>query len=57
MLHKYIQEVDLSNQIYEKRWGDLPLWGEVVDYIIGSESLFIDNTFRYYHESHKTLVN
>jgi hypothetical protein len=57
MLVKYVQEVDSSNQIYEKRWGDLPLWGEVVDYIVGTEKLFIDNTVKYFHGSHKIQVN
>ena len=57
MFYKYIQDVDSSNQIYEKRWGDLPLWGEVIDYILGTEYFFIDNTFKYYHGSHNIDIN
>jgi hypothetical protein len=57
MFFKYIQEVDSSNQIYEKRWGDLPLWGEAIDYILGTECFFIDTTFKYYHGSHNLHVN
>jgi hypothetical protein len=57
MFFKYIQEVDSSNQIYEKRWGDLPLWGEAIDYILGTECFFIDATFKYYHGSHILHVN
>jgi hypothetical protein len=57
ILDKYIQEVDSSNQIYEKRWGDLPLWGEAIDYILGNDCFFIDNTFTYYHGSHNVSVN
>ena len=57
ILLKYIQEIDFSNKIYENRWGDLPLWGEVIDYITGKESIFIDNTIKYYHASHCMQVN
>ena len=57
MFYKYIQHVDSSNQIYEKRWGDLPLWGEAIDYILGTDGLFIDKTFTYYHGSHNSHVN
>jgi hypothetical protein len=57
MYCKYIQHVDSSNQIYEKRWGDLPLWGEVIDYIFGTEYFFIDNNFKYHHGSHNSNIN
>jgi hypothetical protein len=57
MLQKYIQEIDNSNMIYERRWGDLPLWGEVICYIIGYPMLFIDNTIQYFHGSHNLAIN
>ena len=43
--------------IYKRRWGDLPLWGEVIFYIFGNESLYINSKLKYYHESHKLNVN
>ena len=56
-LEKYVQLVDESNKIYTHRWGDLPLWGEVVDYITGKNSIKIDCNMRYYHATHDKYVN
>jgi hypothetical protein len=56
-LFQYIQSVDESQMIYKRRWGDLPLWGEVIFYIFGDESLYITPKLKYYHESHKLNVN
>jgi hypothetical protein len=56
LLKKYIHEVDESNKIYSQRWGDLPLWGEAIDYVLGKDELLIDS-LSYYHESHHSYVN
>jgi hypothetical protein len=53
----YIQAVDHSNHIYQRRWGDLPLWGEVITYILGDDALILDTTLQYYHISHGICVN
>lgn len=53
----YRNEIDKSNMIYERRWGDLPLWGEVIYYIFGSDQLKIDDRIKYFHGSHGRLVN
>jgi len=53
----YVKNIDLSNMIYERRWGDLPLWGEVIHYIFEKNTLLIDNNIKYYHESHRRQVN
>jgi hypothetical protein len=57
ILQLYIKEVDDSNMIYARRWGDLPLWGEVLHYILGNEALLVDSSIKYYHDSHKCRVN
>ena len=57
MLTEYIKTVDLSDNIYRYRWGDLPLWGEVIYYIFGMESVLLDPNIKYYHESHGAMVN
>lgn len=57
LFQKYINEVDSSNMIYKRRWGDLPLWGEVIQYIFGKDTLKVDNTIKYYHGSHSMYVN
>jgi hypothetical protein len=57
LFQKYVNEVDISNKIYERRWGDLPLWGEVIEYIFGQGTILVDKTIKYYHESHNLQVN
>jgi len=57
LLGEYIQTVKDSNMIYKQRWGDLPLWGEAIHYILGDDSLLIDTTLKYFHGSHNKCVN
>jgi hypothetical protein len=57
ILHNYQMEVSNSNFIYQYRWGDLPLWGEVIYYIFGDISLLLDENLIYFHESHDKNVN
>lgn len=54
---KYAKEIDGSEMIYKRRWGDLPLWGEVIYYIFGDDTLIIDPDIKYFHESHRIGVN
>lgn len=54
---KYIRAVDESSHIYHHRWGDLPLWGEVITYILGEHAMKVDPTIQYYHGSHYRHVN
>lgn len=56
-LKKYMKEVDNSNNIYIYRWGDLPLWGEVINYFYDKKDIFIYNRINYYHGSLNTYVN
>ena len=53
----YRNEIDSSDMIYKRRWGDLPLWGEVIYYIFGDESLNTNNSIKYFHGSHRYQVN
>lgn len=57
LLRKYIRHVEKSNRIYSHRWGDLPLWGEVVHYLLPPHSLRIDKRIVYYHGSHSRKTN
>ena len=57
MFQKYMNEVDKRGMIYKRRWGDLPLWGEVIYYIFGMETCFQEKQINYYHQSHNTGVN
>ena len=57
LFQKYRDDLDKSDMIYKRRWGDLPLWGEAIYYIFGEDSLMVDNTIKYFHESHNAYVN
>jgi hypothetical protein len=57
IFQKYKTAIDASNMIYERRWGDLPLWGEVIYYIFGSDTLNVDKNIKYFHQSHNGSVN
>jgi len=54
---QYVSAIDASDMIYKMRWGDLPLWGEAIHYIFGSETAKIDRNIRYFHASHSSYVN
>lgn len=57
LLHKYIKDIDNSNGIYIYRWGDLPLWGEVIKVIYQDKLCYLSREIKYYHDSHKMKVN
>jgi len=57
LIQKYIKEVKLSNCIYKFRWGDLPLWGEVLFYLCDPSSYIKTNKIKYFHGSHKVQIN
>ena len=54
---KYVWAMDASDKIYSHRWGDLPLWGEVLQLFIPKNEY---NTrfahISYYHGSHNQNV-
>jgi hypothetical protein len=52
-LFKFIEKVKYSKNIFIYRWGDLPLWGEVLRYLFDSQSYSSMPEFSYYHGSHK----
>ena len=57
LLYDYINSVKLSKGIYYYRWGDLPLWGEILYYFYSDNKYTIDKTIQYHHGSHKTNIN
>jgi hypothetical protein len=56
ILMKYIEAVKLSDNIYIYRWGDLPLWGEVLFYFCNPNTYCKINTIKYFHGSHNIYV-
>lgn len=57
LFQEYRKKVDANEMIYKRRWGDLPLWGEVIYYIFGEDTMKIDTTIQYFHGSHNCDVN
>jgi hypothetical protein len=57
LLFKYIKEIDNSNNIYIFRWGDLPLWGEVLFYMYKKDEYLCTPIIKYYHGSHNLYIN
>jgi hypothetical protein len=54
---KFLKMVDDCGCIYSNRWGDLPIWGVVLDTIMDQENYKEIKSIRYYHKSHNTSVN
>ena len=57
LLTDYIHEVSNSNNIYIYRWGDLPLWGEVLTYFYDQSQHVRTTEIKYFHGSHGEKVN
>lgn len=51
ILKKYISKIKSSNCIYIYRWGDLPLWGEVLNYLYDSSEHLKTKKIKYTHDS------
>ena len=57
ILFKFIDALKESNNIYIYRWGDLPVWGEVLHYMYPKNEYLIWDKISYYHGSHYLTVN
>jgi hypothetical protein len=57
LFFEYIEKVKESQGIYIYRWGDMPLWGEVLEYFYTPNDYIIDQDIKYYHGSHADLIN
>jgi len=56
LLDAYKKRVETSNGIYKYRWGDLPLWGEVLIYMCHPDSYIYLTNLNYFHGSHNRDV-
>tara|TARA_B100000686_G_C16790222_1_gene978152 strand:- start:2228 stop:3085 length:858 start_codon:yes stop_codon:yes gene_type:complete len=57
ILFKFIDALKKSNNIYIYRWGDLPVWGEVLHYMYPKNKYLIWDKITYHHGSHYLTVN
>ena len=56
-LKEYINIIKEKNYIYIYRWGDLPLWGQVLHYFYNKNDYLNTTEIKYFHGSHSQLVN
>jgi hypothetical protein len=56
-IFEYIDEVVKTNMIYYNRWGDLPLWGEILFYLYDKEDYSECKEIKYYHGSNNVTYN
>jgi len=52
-----LNEIDSSDCIFSNRWGDLPIWGYILSYLIDNNYYIEDKTISYTHGSHVTTIN
>jgi len=57
LLMQYIELVRESGGIHSHRWGDLPLWGEVLEYFFQRQDRLLDREIAYFHGSHQRNIN
>ena len=53
---RFLEAPNLTQNIYRYRWGDLPLWGKVCQYLVDGDYLII-NGIKYFHGSHNQYIN
>ena len=57
IVNKFIKKVNNSYCIYSNRWGDLPLWGVILNFLINKKLYYCDRSIKYYHGSHELKIN
>lgn len=58
LIFEFLEEIKNSNNIYRYRWGDLPIWGEILHYFVDIDVINNSNkTIKYYHSSHSKQIN
>ena len=55
VLKNLTQSKELTDNVFIYRWGDAPLWGDVLHYLFNGKHKTCN--LHYYHGSHKRLIN
>jgi hypothetical protein len=53
----FLNKVDSCGCIYSNRWGDLPIWGVILDTILDKTQYKEVKTIKYFHGSHNQKIN
>ncbi len=57
ILKKYRKRVEDSGCIFVNRWGDMPLWAQIVKNMINENQIHEDKRISYFHGSHGWKIN
>lgn len=57
IIMEFISEIDKCGCIYSNRWGDLPIWGVILDTFLKKDEYKEFKNIKYYHGSHNIIVN
>jgi len=49
--------IENTNCIFSNRWGDLPIWGYILSYLIDKKYYVEDKNIKYFHGSHDKTLN
>lgn len=52
-----LQRIERSHCIFSNRWGDLPIWGYILNYLVDPSLVTEETSIVYYHGSHEVKVN
>jgi hypothetical protein len=57
LIKSFLKEIDKCGCIYSNRWGDLPIWGMILDLFLDPLQYKELKEIKYYHGSHDVLIN
>jgi len=57
LIKLFLKEIDKCGCIYSNRWGDLPVWGLILDLFLNKSEYKEIKEIKYYHGSHNVLIN
>jgi len=52
-----LNKIKVCNCIFSNRWGDLPIWGYILSYLVNPELYLEDKNISYSHGSHNKKIN
>ena len=57
LIKEVLSRIYGSNCIFSNRWGDLPIWGYILSYLVEQKHYLEDKSISYYHGSHNKQIN
>jgi hypothetical protein len=57
LIKEVLSNIYGTNCIFSNRWGDLPIWGYILSYLVEQKHYLEDKNISYYHGSHMKQIN